>query len=156
MTSMPLKGLSPGSVRRLRRSPAGRLAGTGAPLWYPLQGSGAEGQYGLEVRNPQLSLVLPGAPASQFHSATVDIGSRKSRRAGSLIRQALYLDQEDAYAAGEAVPQALFGVGFLARALGRPPRWRGSNQRSRPDVPPAGQVPAHARAMPRCSSAPGR
>ena len=106
---MPLKGLSPGSVRRLRRSPAGRLAGTGVPLWYPLQGSGAEGQYGLEVRNPQLSLVLPGAPASQFHSATVDIGSRKSRRAGSLIRQALYLDQEDAYAAGE--------VGFLARAL---------------------------------------
>ncbi len=58
---------------------------------------------------PQLSLVLPGAPASQFHSTTVEIGSRKSRRAGSLIRQALYLDQEDAYAAGE--------VGFLARAL---------------------------------------
>jgi hypothetical protein len=58
---------------------------------------------------PQLSLVLPGAPASQFHSSDVEIGSRKSRRAGSLIRQALYLHQEDAYAAGE--------VGFLARAL---------------------------------------
>ncbi|MBP9145745.1 MAG: pirin [Thermoanaerobaculia bacterium] len=58
---------------------------------------------------PQLSLVLPGAPASQFHSTAVEIGSRKARRAGSLIRQALYLDQEDAYAAGE--------VGFLARAL---------------------------------------
>ena len=40
MTSMPAKGLSPGSVRRLRRSPAGRLAGTGVPLWYPLHGSG--------------------------------------------------------------------------------------------------------------------
>jgi hypothetical protein len=66
---------------------------------------------------PQLSLVLPGAPASQFHSTDVEIGSRKSRRAGSLIRQALYLDQEDAYAAGEAVPPALLGVGFLARAL---------------------------------------
>ncbi len=66
---------------------------------------------------PQLSLVLPGAPASQFHSAGVEIGSRKSRRAGSLIRQALSLDQEDAYAALEGVPPALLGVGFLARAL---------------------------------------
>jgi hypothetical protein len=54
-------------------------------------------------------LVLPGAPASQFHSTDVEIGSRKSRRAGSLIRQATYLDQEDACAAG--------AVGFLARAL---------------------------------------
>ncbi len=56
MTSMPLKGLSPGSVRRLWRSPAGRLAGTGVPLWVPLQGSGAEGPYAwkdrLEVRDP--------------------------------------------------------------------------------------------------------
>ncbi len=112
MTSMPVKGLSPGSVRRLRRSPVGRLAGTGVPLWYPLHGSGAEGQYGKTAwksATPQLSLVLPGAPASQFHSTVVESGSRKSRRAGSLIRQALYLDQEDAYAAGE--------VGFLARAL---------------------------------------
>ncbi|MEZ5313917.1 MAG: replication protein RepA [Thermoanaerobaculia bacterium] len=58
---------------------------------------------------PQLSLVLPGAPASQFHSTDVESESRKARRSGSLIRQALYLDQEDAYAAGE--------VGFLARAL---------------------------------------
>ena len=58
---------------------------------------------------PQLSLVLPGDPASQFHSTDVEIGSRKARRSGSLIRQALFLDQEDAYAAGE--------VGFLARAL---------------------------------------
>ena len=49
MTSMPLEGLSPGSVRRLRRRPTRRLAGAGVPLWYPLQGSGAEGQYGLEV-----------------------------------------------------------------------------------------------------------
>lgn len=55
---------------------------------------------------PQLSLVLPGAPASQFHLTNVE---RQSRRSGSLIRQARYLDQEDAYAAGE--------VGFLARAL---------------------------------------
>jgi hypothetical protein len=58
---------------------------------------------------PQLSLVLPGVPPSQFHSTVVESGSRKPRRVGSLIRQALYLDQEDAYAAGE--------VGFLARAL---------------------------------------
>jgi len=58
---------------------------------------------------PQLSLVLPGAQASLFHSSVVVIGSRKSWRSGSLIRQALYLDLEDAFAAGE--------VGFLARAL---------------------------------------
>jgi hypothetical protein len=51
---------------------------------------------------PQLELVLPGAPASQFHPTAVE---RRGRRSGSLIRQALYLDQEDAYAAGEAVPQ---------------------------------------------------
>jgi len=55
---------------------------------------------------PQLELVLPGAPASQFHPTAVE---RRGRRSGSLIRQALSLDQEDAYAAGE--------VGFLARAL---------------------------------------
>ncbi len=54
---------------------------------------------------PQLSLVLPGAPASQFHSKDVEIRRRQAGRSGSLIRQALYLDQEDAYAAGE--------VGFL-------------------------------------------
>lgn len=59
--------------------------------------------------NPQLELVLPGAPASQFHSADVEPRARQTKRSGSLIRQALYLDQEDAYAAGE--------VGFLARAL---------------------------------------
>ncbi|MFN7942437.1 MAG: replication protein RepA [Thermoanaerobaculia bacterium] len=58
---------------------------------------------------PQLELVLPGAPASQFHPTPVERPSRSARRSGSLIRQALYLDQEDAYAAGE--------VGFLARAL---------------------------------------
>ena len=58
---------------------------------------------------PQLELVLPGAPASQFHPTVVEKPTRPSRRSGSLIRQALYLDQEDAYAAGE--------VGFLARAL---------------------------------------
>ena len=58
---------------------------------------------------PQLSMVLPGVSASQFHSTDVEIGARKANRTGSLIRQALYLDQEDAYAAGE--------VGFLARAL---------------------------------------
>ncbi len=67
------------------------------------------GRTAWKCANPELSLVLPGAPASQFHSAVVESGSRKPRRAGSLIRQALYLDQEDAYAAGE--------VGFLARAL---------------------------------------
>lgn len=43
---------------------------------------------------------------SQFHSTNVE---RRPRRFGSLIGQALSLDQEDAYAAGE--------VGFLARAL---------------------------------------
>jgi hypothetical protein len=48
---MPAKGLPPGSVRRLRRSPAGRLTEDGVPLWYPLHDSGAEGQYGLEVRD---------------------------------------------------------------------------------------------------------
>ena len=62
--------------------------------------------------------MLPGAPASQFHPTAVE---RRGRRSGGLIRQALYLDQEDAYAAGEAageaVPPALLGVGFLARAL---------------------------------------
>jgi len=59
---------------------------------------------------PQLSLALPGGDsASQFHSTDVEIEARKARRTGSLIRQALYLDQEHAYAAGE--------VGFLARAL---------------------------------------
>lgn len=58
---------------------------------------------------PQLELVLSGTPASQFHSTDVEAKPRQSRRSGSLIRQALYLDQEDAYAAGE--------VGFLARAL---------------------------------------
>ncbi len=46
----------------------------------------------------------PAAP--QFHPTTVEGGGRRST---SLIRQALYLDQEDAYAAGE--------VGFLAQAL---------------------------------------
>ena len=59
--------------------------------------------------NPQLELVLPAGSASQFHPTVVEKPTRPSRRAGSLIRQALYLDQEDAYAAGE--------VGFLARAL---------------------------------------
>lgn len=49
---------------------------------------------------PQLSLVLPGDPASHFHSADVEIESRKARRSDSLIHEALYLDQEDAYGAG--------------------------------------------------------
>lgn len=62
MRSVPVKGLSPGSVRRLRRSPAGRLAGTGVPLWYPLQGSGAEGQNGLEVRDPAALVGPPWRP----------------------------------------------------------------------------------------------
>ena len=61
----------------------------------------------------QLVLTVPGHQASQFHLPGVEAGSdppaRRSRRSGSLIRQALYLDHEDAYAAGE--------VGFLARAL---------------------------------------
>jgi len=58
---------------------------------------------------PQLSLVIPGTPASQSSSTDVEIRPRRARRSGSLIREALYLDQEDAYAAGE--------VRFLARAL---------------------------------------
>lgn len=66
MRSMPLKGLSPGSVRRLRRSPAGRLAWAGGPLWYPLQGSGAEGPHGskcrLEVRDPAALVGPPWRP----------------------------------------------------------------------------------------------
>jgi hypothetical protein len=56
MTSMPVKGLSLGSVRSPQKRPGGRLVGTGVPLWYPLQGSGAEGPYVcedcLEVRDP--------------------------------------------------------------------------------------------------------
>jgi hypothetical protein len=66
MTSMPARGLSLGSVRRHRRSPAGRLAGNGVPLWVPLQGSGAEGPYGwkdrLEVRNPAALVGPPWRP----------------------------------------------------------------------------------------------
>ena len=54
----------------------------------------------------QLSLAVVEPAASQFHSTAVE---KRTRRSGSLIRQALFLDQEDAYAAGE--------VGFLARAL---------------------------------------
>ncbi len=56
MRSMPFEGLSPGSVRSPQKRPEGRLAGAGVPLWFPLQGSGAEGSYGwqdrLEVRDP--------------------------------------------------------------------------------------------------------
>jgi hypothetical protein len=47
-----------------------------------------------------------GAEPSQFHPTTVE---GLGRRSTSLIRQALLLDQEDAFSAGE--------VGFLARAL---------------------------------------
>jgi hypothetical protein len=57
----------------------------------------------------QLGGLLDGAAgpgASQFHSTSVEGGGRRST---SLIRQALLLDQEDAFSAGE--------VGFLARAL---------------------------------------
>jgi Plasmid encoded RepA protein len=61
----------------------------------------------------QLVLAVPGLQASQFHLTDVDSGqgglSGRSRRSAGLIRQALYLDQEDAHSAGE--------VGFLARAL---------------------------------------
>jgi hypothetical protein len=53
-------------------------------------------------RAAQLSL------ASQFHPTSVEV-KRQPRRLGSIICQALLLDQEDAYAAGQ--------VGFLARAL---------------------------------------
>ena len=53
-------------------------------------------------RAAQLSL------ASQFHPTSVEV-KRQPRRLGSIIGQALLLDQEDAYAAGQ--------VGFLARAL---------------------------------------
>ena len=58
---------------------------------------------------PQLELVLPAGSASQFHLTGIEKPTLPARRSGSPIRQALYLDQEDAYAAGE--------VGFLARAL---------------------------------------
>lgn len=57
---------------------------------------------------PQLSLALAWGPASQFHLTDVETRPRRSGQpdpAGPLS----YLDQEDAYAAGE--------VGFLARAL---------------------------------------
>jgi hypothetical protein len=57
----------------------------------------------------QLSLGIVEAEASPFHPTSVERPSRSARRSGSLIRQALCLDQEDAYAAGE--------VGFPARAL---------------------------------------
>jgi hypothetical protein len=60
-------------------------------------------------RNPpsrQLSLTVIEPRASQFHPTAVE---RRSQRSASLIRQALFLDNEDACAAGE--------VGFLARAL---------------------------------------
>jgi hypothetical protein len=69
----------------------------------------------MERKSPirQLSLAMPDARASQFHLTGVEAGpggpTSRTRRSGSLIRQALYLDQEDAYSAGE--------VGFLARAL---------------------------------------
>ena len=65
----------------------------------------------MERKEParQLSLGIVEAQASQFHATAVEKPTLPARRSGSLIRQALYLDQEDAYAAGE--------VGFLARAL---------------------------------------
>lgn len=65
----------------------------------------------MERKEParQLSLGIVEAQASQFHATAVEKPTRPARRSGSLIRQALYLDQEDAYAAGE--------VGFVARAL---------------------------------------
>lgn len=54
----------------------------------------------------QLSLALAGSSGSPTQSTDAE---KRPRRCGNLIRQALFLDQEDAYAAGE--------VGFLARAL---------------------------------------
>ena len=62
--------------------------------------------------------MLSGDPASQFRAADVEIRSRKARRSGRLI-QALNLDQEGAYAAGE--------VGFLA--------WRSSRRPCRTAIP---------------------
>ena len=66
MRSMPVKGLSLGSVRRSDGRPSGRAAGTGVPLWYPLQGSGAEGPFGLEdrleVRDPAALVGPPWRP----------------------------------------------------------------------------------------------
>jgi len=69
----------------------------------------------MERKSPvrQLILAVPDDQASQFHLTGVEAGPGtppgRSRRSASLIRQALYLDQEDAHSAGE--------VGFLARAL---------------------------------------
>ncbi len=57
MKSMPVKGLSLGSVRCLREAPCGRILGDGVPIWYPLPGSGAEGEYGKNQKPTRLSWV---------------------------------------------------------------------------------------------------
>ena len=68
-----------------------------------------EGQDGLEAGNVAARAGAPWSGSVTFHPTAVERPSRPARRSGGLIRQALYLDQENAYAAGE--------VGFLARAL---------------------------------------
>jgi hypothetical protein len=54
--------LPPVPVRRPHRRLEGRLGGASVPLWYPLPSSGAEGQYGLEARNP----AAPVSPPRRF------------------------------------------------------------------------------------------
>ena len=54
------------------------------------------GRMAWKPATPQLELVLPAGSASQFHPTAVEKPTRPARRSGSLIRQALYLDQEHA------------------------------------------------------------
>ena len=61
-----IASLPPVPVRRLRRRPQGRLAGAGVPLWYPLPGSGAEGQDGLEVGDPAALFADPALARAEL------------------------------------------------------------------------------------------
>ena len=82
---------------------------------------------------PQLELVFSAGSASQFHPTVVERPTRSARRSGSLIRQALYLDQEDAYAERgelakqfqEAFPRGRHGA-VCASTCSASARWRQS------------------------------
>ena len=65
----PRQQRSRASARRLR---TGLTAGSGiaVPLWYPLPGSGAEGQYGLEAGNPAARVGAPRSPGVTASSDT--------------------------------------------------------------------------------------